>query len=441
MLVPVKSTHGRGGGDALGYGVGAGAASGAASGGVSVFRRSPHDVAARSAARSVAHATAARGGIGDRGTRELSGPAAPAGSKPEEAAPPAGSAVPCRGMTRAEPSGTGDDRILDVDLVAFERGDRDRRRAVVDGVMRSLRTGFVYVAHDVPEDVIDDAYAKLAAFFRMPDDVKRRFVVPGSMGQSGYTGLAVETAASRDTPDWKEMLNWGRELPPGHPLRRKYPHRYMERALPEPVVPGISASLSLLWDRFLGVQTRFLRVVATGLGAEPTFFDGMLADGPTLARAIRYPPMRGAPGTDYVWAGEHEDINLITALPRATARGLQVKVEGRGWVDAVAPAGHCIVNTGMMIARVTNGAVRAGPHRVVAHAGDDAVERFSVVQFCHPSPWTILAPMPQCVTPERPLRDAPVEAGDWLDQVLWDINLCEDARRVPADGSAPKKGM
>ena len=32
----------------------------------------------------------------------------------------------------------------------------------------------------------------------------------------------------------------------------------------------------------------------------------------------------GEPG--HVWAAEHGDINLITALPRATAPGLQVKV-------------------------------------------------------------------------------------------------------------------
>jgi hypothetical protein len=57
-------------------------------------------------------------------------------------------------------------------------------------------------------------------------------------------------------------------------------------------------------------------------------------------------------------------------------------------------------------------------------------ERYSVVQFCHPSPWTILSPVPSCVTPEHPQRFSAIEAGDALDQVLYDINLVEDARRV-----------
>ena len=55
--------------------------------------------------------------------------------------------------------------ILDVDLIGYERGDAVRRRAIVDGVMRSLTTGFVYVAHDLPEVELDETYALLERFF------------------------------------------------------------------------------------------------------------------------------------------------------------------------------------------------------------------------------------------------------------------------------------
>lgn len=320
------------------------------------------------------------------------------------------------------------DLILDVDLPGFECGDRRRRQAVVSGVLESLATGFVYARHDIPEEVIDRAYERLAAFFHLDRETKERFVAPGSMGQTGYTGLLVETAADAETPDWKEMLNWGLELPEGHPLRRRYPHRYMPRVLPEEVAPGITEALSLLWDRLQDLNARMLRVIAVGLGLHESFFDGMLADGPSLARAIRYPPMDQAPDDAHVWAGAHDDINLITALPRATAPGLEVQVGDR-WVDAVAPAGHAILNTGMMLDRLTNGRIAAGTHRVVAK-GDTATERISVVHFCHPSPWTVLAPVPACITPDRPQRHSAIEAGAWLDQVLYDINLVEDARRV-----------
>ena len=97
--------------------------------------------------------------------------------------------------------------ILDVDLPAFESGDAATRRAVVDGTMRSLATGFVYVRHDLSEDLLDDAYGRLSDFFALPQERKDRYTVEGANGQTGYTGLLVETAAASDVPDWKEMLN------------------------------------------------------------------------------------------------------------------------------------------------------------------------------------------------------------------------------------------
>ena len=318
--------------------------------------------------------------------------------------------------------------ILDVDLLRFETGDHVARKAVVDGVRRSLETGFVYARHDLAETMLDAAYDGLRTFFELPVEAKRRSISAGASGQTGYTGLLVETAASSDVPDWKEMLNWSRELPEGHPIRRKYPTAYPTQVLPDAEVPGIREVLYTFHDTIWELQRRFLRVVAEGLGAHHTFFDEMLLDGPTLTRAIRYPAMAEAPDEQHVWAAAHGDINLITALPRATAPGLQVLVDG-GWVDAVAPEGYVIINTGMMLERLTNGIIPTGIHRVVAAPGYTG-ERYSVVQFLHPRPWTLLQPMPACVNDEHPQRYAGMTAGDALDMVLYEINLVEDARRV-----------
>src|SRR5690606_28952650 len=136
------------------------------------------------------------------------------------------------------------DEILEVDLLAFETGDDTARRAVVDGLLRSLTTGFVYVSHDVSDDLIDTAYGMLEEFFSADADTKAQFVAPETFGQTGYTGLLVETAATADTADWKEMLNWSREVPSGHPLRRRFPHRYNDQVLPESAVPGITEVLN-----------------------------------------------------------------------------------------------------------------------------------------------------------------------------------------------------
>lgn len=309
--------------------------------------------------------------------------------------------------------------ILDVDLVAFESGSDSERAAVVDGVIRSLQTGFVYTAHDLTEGFLDEAYGMLGEFFASPADEKAKYLRPESHGQTGYTGLLVETAASSDVPDWKEMLNWRAPLPENHPLRAV--GHYHDPVLPEQTVPGIGDVLLDFHARVADIQRRFLRIIAVGIGCSEYFFDEMLVDGPTLTRAIRYPSMEDAPSGEHIWAGAHDDINLITALPRATKRGLQVLSNGV-WSDAIPPDGHMVINTGLMLERLTNGQIMPGRHRVIADP-DEPGERLSVVQFCHPTPWTVLNPVPSCVSEDRPLSYSSVTAQSALEKVLWEINL------------------
>lgn len=321
------------------------------------------------------------------------------------------------------------DEIGSVDLLAFETGRGRQRQAVVEALMHSLDTGFAYVDHDVSGDLIDEAYALLETFFSLPAEVKQRSVATGTHGQRGYTGLLVETAATADVADWKEMLNWGSDVPVGHPLRTRYPHRYHPQVFPEEAVPGITAVLTAFHDAMADLQRRVLRIVAVGIGCHESYFESMLVDGSTLSRAIHYPPMASAPDAPHVWAGGHADINLITALPRASAPGLQVKLKDADdrWIDAVAPEGGAIINTGLMLEVITNGRIAPGVHRVVAGEGQPG-DRYSVVQFCHPTPWTVLAPVASCITAEHPQRFAPIAASDALDLVLYQINLIEDAR-------------
>jgi len=82
-----------------------------------------------------------------------------------------------------------------------------------------------------------------------------------------------------------------------------------------------------------------------------------------------------------------------------------------------------------MLERLTNGVIPTGIHRVVAAPGFVG-ERYSVVQFAHPTPWTLLNPLSSCITAQRPQRFSGMVSADALDLVLYEINLVETARRV-----------
>lgn len=338
--------------------------------------------------------------------------------------------------------------IIDIDLLAYETGSASQRRAVVEATMRSLVAGgFVYTASDLSETLLDDAYGVLEAFFALPTERKARYVAADSHGARGYTGLLVEAAAIADVPDYKEMLNWGEQVPTGHPLAADYPRHYAPQVFPTDDIANADVVLSEFHERLVNLQTRFLRIIAEGIGAHYSYFDAMVDRGSHLTRALRYPPMSEAPDNadgKYVWAEAHGDINLITALPRATARGLQVLLDydrddpralddpygvGGSWVDAAPPEGYVIVNTGIMLEHVTNGLISTGIHRVVADSAQSG-DRLSVVQFCHPRPGAILMPAPSTVTPERPARFGAIPAIERLREVIWQINLVEEGRRV-----------
>ena len=80
-----------------------------------------------------------------------------------------------------------------------------------------------------------------------------------------------------------------------------------------------------------------------------------------------------------------------------------------------------------MLERLTNGQIPIGWHRVVAAPGYTG-ERYSVVQFCHPTPWTILAPLPSTVTAEL---EANIDAVDLL-EALYPCGSITGAPKIRA---------
>ncbi|HEX5567249.1 MAG TPA: 2-oxoglutarate and iron-dependent oxygenase domain-containing protein [Streptomyces sp.] len=298
-------------------------------------------------------------------------------------------------------------------------------------VKSALRDGFFLVRNSVPESLLDEAYHLLEEFFTLPLEAKKAARVQGSNGQSGYTPPLVETAEkSGETPDWKELFHWGAALPAGHPLRARYPARYPDPHMPDDLVPGIGKVLSELHTRMKAFQVGVVGVIGQALGVHPGYFEEMLEDGPVVNRAAWYPPMEGAPSREHVWAVEHQDFDLITALPRATAPGLQVLHHEGEWLAVDAPEGYAVVNVGMVLERLTDGLARAAVHRVVA-SPDQSGGRLSIVQFCHPTPWTVLSPLRLPGSEGTPQRFPTLTADALFERTMYRINRL-DTQQAPS---------
>jgi isopenicillin N synthase-like dioxygenase len=298
------------------------------------------------------------------------------------------------------------------------------RQADPDGFARALgeafeRFGFAIITdHGLDPAVIDEALARTRAFFALPEERKRAYVVPNGGGQRGYTPFGVEAAKDAALVDLKEFWHVGRELPAGH--------RY-ESLMPANVWPdeigSFKPSVLALYSGLDRIGGAVLGSIARHLGLPDTFFEGPTGDGDSVLRLLHYPPvLAGAPGAR---AGAHEDINVITLLLGAEEAGLELLDRDGRWLPVNPPEGALVINIGDMLQRLTNHVLPSTSHRVVNPKPERAhLPRYSTPFFLHFAPDYLIETLPACVSADRPNRyPSPITARDYLLERLREIRL------------------
>ena len=299
--------------------------------------------------------------------------------------------------------------LYDADFDAFSRALGDS----------FARYGFAVVGgHGLDPAVTDRALAEARAVFALPDSVKRAYHQPGTGGARGYTPFGVEAAKDAQVVDLKEFWHVGRELAPGHGLRR-----YMADNVWPVERPGFRPAVQGLYDALDDLGRRLLRAVARYLGLAEGFFDEPVRLGNSVLRLLHYPPVPpDAPG---VRAGAHEDINVITLLLGAEEAGLEILDRDGRWLPISPPPDAIVVNIGDMLQRLTNHVLPSTTHRVVNPPPERrGVARYSTPFFLHFEPEYEIRTLPGCVTADNPDRyPEPITADAYLLQRLREIRL------------------
>jgi isopenicillin N synthase-like dioxygenase len=304
-----------------------------------------------------------------------------------------------------------------LDIRRYET-DRDRFVGDIGAVYREY--GFCGISgHGIDQALIDGAYACFQRFFALPEEIKRKYHVPGTGGARGYTPFGIETAKDSRYPDLKEFWHVGREIDRGSPHAD-----VMAPNLWPSEVEGFREYGYGLYQALDQLGVRVLRALALHIGLPERFFDDKIDHGNSILRPIHYPPIT-APEVPNVRAGAHEDINFITLLVGASAEGLQVKTREGEWLPITTEGDAIVVNIGDMLQRLTNHVYPSTTHRVVNPPGEKARQpRYSVPFFLHPNPEFLIDVLPNCVTPDNPNRyPAPITAHGYLMERLREIRL------------------
>lgn len=307
-----------------------------------------------------------------------------------------------------------------VDLAAFTQGSESDKKSFVYDLGRAFEdVGFVAVKnHGIPEELIDELYKYVKAFFALPEAVKRQYEKAELAGQRGYTGFGKEHAKGSDAPDLKEFYQYGQTVEDDDPVKAEYPANISVAE-----VPQFTPTLYRAYRHFEKSGRSLLSAIALYLGLHEQYFDEFVINGNSILRAIHYPPITQEPKSA-IRAEQHEDINLITLLVGASADGLEILTKQGEWIGVTALPGQIVVNVGDMLQRLTNNRLKSTTHRVVNPPRDKwGTSRFSIPFFLHPKSSMSLACLDNCIDADHPKAYPDITAGEYLDERLREIGL------------------
>ena len=279
--------------------------------------------------------------------------------------------------------------------------------------------GFAIIAdHGIPEELIHRAEEKAKAFFALPEEVKRKYLVEGGGGARGYTPFGIETAKGARAHDLKEFWHVGRDLPSGHKFRDHMPDNLWPSE-----VPSFKDTFEELFSTFDRTGLKILRAIARYLRINEDFFEDAVRDGNSVLRALHYPPQKEPTG-EHIRAGAHEDINAITLLLGAEEAGLELLTRDGRWIPVTPRPGELVINIGDMLQRLTNGLLRSTSHRVVNPTPDRASRaRYSMPFFLHFRSDFLIEPLAQTLGAGEAPKWPPITANDYLQERLREIKL------------------
>ena len=279
--------------------------------------------------------------------------------------------------------------------------------------------GFAVISdHGIPQKLIDRAEDKAKAFFALPEDVKRKYAVPGMGGARGYTPFGIETAKGAKAHDLKEFWHVGRDLPAGHRFRDHMPDNLWPAE-----VPGFKETFQELFAAFDRAGLTVLKAIARYLNIAEDYFVDAVHEGNSVLRALHYPPQTEPTG-EHIRAGAHEDINAITLLIGAEEAGLELLTRDGRWIPVSPKPGELVINIGDMLQRLTNGVLRSTSHRVVNPAPDRASKaRYSMPFFLHFRSDFLIEALPETVPAGEQPKWPPITANDYLQERLREIKL------------------
>ncbi len=293
---------------------------------------------------------------------------------------------------------------MDVLTVDYRAADAQQRFS------KSMReTGFVVLKnHPIPYELVENAFSIWSTFFASNRKNDFRFDPSKEGAQDGYFPFKSENAKGYEKKNLMEFFHyyrWGK-LPSEVTKETVELFQQME-ALGTELLGWLEADLPQDVRDQLSMP---LQEMVKGSDI-------------SLFRIIHYPPIAEDEEPGAMRSAPHEDIDLLTILPAASAPGLQARDLHGNWHSIECDPGQLAINAGDMLQMATKGHYPSTTHQVVNPEGEGSRKpRFSMPFFFHPHPHVRLSDK--------------YTANEYLEERLHDIGLKQDAAAELANTTA-----
>lgn len=303
-----------------------------------------------------------------------------------------------------------------LDLNDYQSPSEETRQRFISGVGEALRdVGFFgLLNHGLTKELTTAGYNLSQEFFRLPPDTKNAYNIKGLKGQRGFVPFGAEKAKDAHVSDLKEFWHVGQLDNQGTP----YPDNLWPRE-----VPGFEEVFTKLYRSLEHCAHQILECCGLYIGEDKNLIADYMRQGNSILRLLHYPEIPADANPSAVRAAAHEDINLITFLVDATTSGLEILGRDGAWIPVVTPEDCVIVDSGDMLANMTNDFYKATTHRVV-NPSNSKEARYSMPFFVHPRDECSLNPLPSCIALTGGTKiHKDITAGAYLQQRLEELGL------------------
>ena len=176
--------------------------------------------------------------------------------------------------------------ILVVDLSEFSNHSADSKIGIVKKLGKAYQeVGFVAVRnHGIPNEVINQLYRCVRAFFSLPLNIKLQFEIADLTSQRGYARFGKEHAKGSNNPDLKEFFQYGQNVEDDEPVKSEHPENVKVNE-----VEGFNEVLYQAYKYLQKSGRAILQAIGLYLGYDEKHSDNYIYNGNSILRCVYYP--------------------------------------------------------------------------------------------------------------------------------------------------------